>query len=265
MIDKKLFIHPLEESLLEELKNNTYFSEEIIDNYKNYDEKMRRPDLFGKTVRVTMKQFPTVYKNACEVADILEMELPEIFVYEDFYYGVESKGVSKPWIEISAKTIFDFNENELRFLIAREMFNIHMGHTYYDVLIDETLGVIQNGLRVMPTDVIVQSLKYSMYKWRRISNYSADCFGYVICNDVRASIYCILKMILNNHELANNICLLDYIKQAETINEMNSPVESSTKLDEQMPYGPFRVKNIIAYASSNRGQQALKELDNEKG
>lgn len=260
MIDKNLYIHPLEEELYKEMMDSTYFSEEIMDYYKNFDEKLRKPDLLGKTVKVTQKQFKEVYDIAQEIAEINDMSIPNIYVYEDFYYGVESNGSDDPWIEISAKTLMDFTRDEITFLIGREMCNIKLKHTYYSTLIDETLKAMEQHNIIVGMETLSKSLKVIMYKWSRISNYTADCFGYLMCRNLKACVNAILKLILNNIFLVENIDVAEYISQVDFINELDDSIYSFTKMDELIPYGPFRIKNLLAYASSERGIRGVKEI-----
>jgi hypothetical protein len=257
MIDKGLYIHSLEEAALKDFLESTFFSEEVMHNYINFDEKLRKPDLLGKTVRVSSKQFPKIHEIVSRVSREAGIAAPEVYIYEDFYYGVESKGAEKPWIEISAKTIMDFTEAELTFLIAREICGISLKHTYHETLIDEALQAAERGSFVLGADTMIKSLKAVMYRWSRVSSYSADCFGYIACRDLKACTSAILKLILNNSFLAENTDISEYIKQAECINALNDNVYNYTKMDERIPYGPFRIKNLIAYASSGRGIKAV--------
>ena len=39
MIDKILFQHPLEETYLQHIKDSGFFLDEVMDNYKNFEEK----------------------------------------------------------------------------------------------------------------------------------------------------------------------------------------------------------------------------------
>ena len=41
------------------------------------------------------------------------------------------------------------------------------------------------------------------------------------------------------------------------INRLNDMEYEYTKLDERIPYGPYRVKNLIAYASSENGMKVI--------
>lgn len=257
-MDKNLYIHPHEEFFLKEMMENTLFSEEILDYYKNFDEKLRRPDLLGKTVKVSEKQFKEVYHIIKEIANELDMLMPNAYIYEDFYYGVESKGVYDPWIEISAKTLLDFSKEELNFLISREMCNIKLKHTHHNTLIEETLKAMNHNNIIIGMDTLTQGLKITMYRYSRTANYTSDCFGYIICKDIKVCVKSILKLILNNVYLAENINIQEYMSQAEAINELDDKIYNFTKGDELVPYGPFRIKNLLAYASSARGLEAVK-------
>ncbi|AKL95683.1 hypothetical protein CACET_c22370 [Clostridium aceticum] len=265
MIEKDLFIHPLEEILLQEMIHTVVFDEDVMYHYKNYTEKMRKPDLLGKTVKVTKHQFPELYHIAERISDLLGMAAPCMYVYEDFYYGVESKGVNEPWIEISAKTVTDFTKAEMTFLLGRELCDIYLKHNYYNTMINELLEVLENSSLLPMSQQLATHWKMIMYKWSRVAYYTSDCFGYLICNSMEASINAIKKSILNNCFLAENMNLQEYIKQGEEIHLLDDDVLNFTKLDEIVPYGPFRIKNLLSYAASSRGVRALIEMHYEEG
>lgn len=73
---------------------------------------------------ITQKQFPEVYRIVNEISSDMDIDSPTVYVYEDYYYGAESYGISHYWIELSAKTKQDFTEAELRFLVAREIYKM---------------------------------------------------------------------------------------------------------------------------------------------
>lgn len=259
-MEESLYIHPKEQAAFQDMKNSAYFDDEIMYYYKNFDEKLRKPDLLGKTVMVTKRQFGKIYEIAMKIANILKIKIPSIYVYEDFYYGVEAKGADNPWIEISAKTLTDFDEQELQFLIAREMCSIKHKHCYYRTLSEESLEALSHHHIVPGTDTVIKTLKVSMYRWSRITNYTEDSFGYLVCGNLKSCVSAILKLVLNNCYLAKNIDVMEYIKQAENINAFDDAVYNFTKMDEKVPYGPFRIKYLISFAASERGAAALKSM-----
>ena len=183
-----------------------------------------------------------------------------MYIYEDFYYGVESKGGDKPWIEISAKTVEDFSKEELKFLIAREICAINLKHTYYKTLIEQTLRVLEDSNSLIGIDTFLKTLKSNVYRWHRITNYTCDNFAYIMCGDLKVCINSILKTILNSSFLVKNINISEYLNQSIEINKLNDTVYNFTKDDEKIPYGPFRIKNLLAFSSSKRAMATLKEV-----
>ncbi|WP_042347600.1 M48 family metallopeptidase [Bacillus massiliigorillae] len=264
MIETHLFSHPLEETAFDEVTKTVNFKSVLEDQYIHFEEKKRKPDLLGKTVKVSERQFPEVFYIVKKIEQRTRLKMPDIFVYEDFFYAIESKGIDNPWIEVSASMITDFTEKELEFMLAREICRVYYKHTHYTTLMNESLEMYAKGLIPFSNGIVGDVAKVIFYRWNRLANYSADCFGYLICMDLHASTKSILKCVLNSKFLANNINLAEYLKQAEAINELHDSVYESTKIDEQYPYGPFRIKNLIAFASSERMIRANKQLKNFK-
>ena len=183
------------------------------------------------------------------------MEGPAVYVYEDYYYGAESYGISNFWIELSAKTIQDFTEKELQFILAREIYKIADGVTKQRTMMEERFKVI----RQMAPDEFEKSSRLSFYHWYRIANYSADNYGYLMCGGVNASVDAILKMVLNSVMLAEQVDVKEFISQASEINILDDMVSNYTKADESVPYAPHRIQNLLAYAVSDRGMKAKEE------
>jgi Zn-dependent protease with chaperone function len=260
MIEQHLFTHPLESITREEVFKILNFKEQIEEQYIHFEEKKRRPDLLGKTVRVNERQFPHVFQIASKIGEQIGMEAPPVFVYEDFFYTVNSKGMANPWIELSASLVTDFTDKELEFLISREMGLIHFNHTHLNTLMNQALEMLAKGIIPFTSGIVEDVAKVVFYRWSRLSHYSADCFGFLICQDLKAATQAILKCVLNSAFLAENTNLAEFIKQAEAINELHDAVYEATKSDEQFPYAPLRIKYLIAFASSERAIKASKIL-----
>jgi Zn-dependent protease with chaperone function len=261
MMNQQLFSHSLEKTAFEEMLKAVNFQEILKDQYVYFEEKKRKPDLLGKTVKVGEKQFPKVHSILKKLEQATHIKTPDVYVYEDFYYAIESKGIDKAWIEVSASMIADFTEEELEFMLARELGRIHFKHTHYSTLMNESLELYAKGLIPFSDGVVEEVARVMFYRWNRLANYSADCFGLLVGNDLEAAIQSILKCVLNSAFLAKNINLSEYLKQSEAINELHDHVYEATKNDEQFPYGPFRIKYLIAFSASDRAIQARKQLN----
>ncbi|MCR5727370.1 MAG: M48 family metallopeptidase [Lachnospiraceae bacterium] len=254
-IDRELYIHPKQDEAYNKYKDGCAWGLQgtIESVYDEIDFRMRQPDLMGKTVRVTSKQFPKVYgmlENMCGRAGIT---IPAVYVYEDYYYGAESYGISNPWIEVSAKTIADFTDKELMFTLARELYKIEDKVTRLRTAMEEWFKILKSVPSIPGfDDVFEKTSRISFFHWYRLTNYTADNYGYIMCDDLKASVNAIIKMVLNSIELAEQVDIGEFIVQASNINENDDLISNYTKADESIPYAPHRIQNLLAYAVSDR-------------
>lgn len=249
------YIHCKQNKAYEQYREGVSFQKDIEKIYEEVDSKIKLPDLLGKTVKVTEKQFSTVYRLMEELCRYEKMNCPAVYVYEDYYYGAESYGIENPWIELSAKTIQDFSEEELKFVLAREIYKISDGVTKQKTMMEERLKTI----RQVAPDSIEKVSRMTFYHWYRLANYSADNYGYLACRNIKSAVNAILMMVLNSKKLAEQVDMKEFIGQASEINKLDDTILNYTKADEAVPYAPYRIQNLLAYAVSERGMEARQE------
>ena len=251
-MERSCYINLKQDEAYSQYKDGLLLQEDIENVYDEIDSKLRLPDLLGKTVRVNEKQFPELNLVIEKICSVEKIESPPVYVYEDYYYGAESYGISNPWIEISAKTIQDFSADELQFILAREIYKIFDGITKQKTMMEERFKII----RKVAADQFEKISKMEFYHWYRLANYTADNYGYLSCNNIGSSISAILMMVLNSRLLVNQTNIKEFIQQASEINKLNDGVSNYTKADEAMPYAPHRIISLMAYAVSERGLNA---------
>ena len=244
------FFHPAYLEKTKELNNILPYQDEIISCYAEYEGKLKKPDLLGKTVRVTERQFPQIYMVVSDLSQEAQIDPPKIYVYEDFYYGMEAKGAGSPRIEIAAKTIDDFSPMAIKFLLAREICRIKYGIVKLSRVAEQALQMLSKTSLVPGTEAMVQGLKITYANWSRTSHYTADCYGYLTVLDVNICIKTILALVLNNLTLVKQVNVCDYLAQAKDIYLLNDTVSRYSQNDEKIPYGPLRIRNLLAFASA---------------
>ena len=248
MIKEESFFHPMYFEKTKVLQELIPFQDEIIACYKEFEGKLKKPDLLGKTVRVSEKQFPKLYNQVRELSECAEIEVPKIYLYEDFYYGVEAKGSSVPRIELSAKTLADFSASELD--LAREICRIKYGMVKLTTVSEQAQNMMMETTLVPGIETLSKSFQIKYATWSRLSHYTADCFGYYMVKDLEASVKAILALVLNNLKLVAELNIIEYMAQARDIYLLDDIVSRYSENDEKVPYGPLRIKNLLAYAAS---------------
>ena len=75
----------------------------------------------GGAVRVDERQFPVLHRALKDAAGILDAEpVPELFVIGDPSFNAWCIGMDKPFILISSGLVDLMDEDELRWVLARE-------------------------------------------------------------------------------------------------------------------------------------------------
>ena len=248
-MNRESYIHIGQDEAFEQYRQGMMFQEDIEKVYEEIDYKIKRPDLLGKTVKVTEKQFAKINRMLRQMTESEGIPCPDVYVYEDYYYGAESYGTSTCWIELSAKTIQDFTDEELKFVLARELYKISDGVTKLKTVMEERFKAI----RQIAPNQLEQTSKMAFYHWYRLANYTADNYGYLMCGSIKSAVYAILKMVLNSVILAEQVDVREFIAQASEINKLDDTVYNFTKADQSAPYAPHRVQALLAYAVSERG------------
>lgn len=243
------FFHPLFKAKLDELQKLIPCPDSVLDSYKEYDGKIKKPDLIGKTIRVSECQFPDLYQRIKNLAIKFDCKMPKIYLFEDFYYGMEAKGAGSPWLEISTKTLADLSDKSFDFLVARELFRIKYDVVKWAAVSEQVIRMLGKCDKVPGLDMLKDSFLMTYSGWSRCAHYSADCFAYHAIQDIEISIRSILTLIMNNIKLAEKVNIVEYISQMKDIYMLDDIVSRFTENDEKIPYGPLRIRTLLAYAS----------------
>lgn len=241
----------------------------ILSYYRNVTEKLMEPDL-AAMLKCTPNQFSKLYFNTKKMADILNIKMPDIYIFYLELYGANAEGLANPRIEIYSRALEDMTEDEMNFLVGRELAHIQCDHMLYEVLMEGLLdaaGYLNNIpgigsiLGIIGPSRVQQALKLVLYPWNRASEYTADCAGYLLTGgNFEASCSAILKLVIRSQKLAEQSSAKEFYKQVKIIDNLTGWVANYSKIDDQIPYGQFRIRELMRYASSARGRLAVNQI-----
>ena len=265
--DISAYVHPQEKEVTQRLYDNLISEEycnQLMENYKLFDLETELPDYIGKCLEVNSRQMPELHEMVSSLSRELDVAIPKVYVFESYYFSTSAEGLDKPWIQVSTKTLENFDEDELRFIIARELVHIKLGHMKWEVLCEQFAKNITTASDIIAIPGFATSSKqaFEIYadrfklisaNWNRVSEYSADRCALVLCDwNMKAAVSAILKQILNSSLLAQNVNLSSFLNQTEAIMSFTTNAAKYTRMDEAVPYGPFRLKELIAFASTKQ-------------
>jgi Zn-dependent protease with chaperone function len=137
---------------------------------------LARGRLLGSSVRVHRRQYPRVFEIVREACAALEIPMPLIFVREDNYVPVVALGFGVPYaLVLSSHWIELFADDELAFMIGRELGHIAAGHTRFHSL-----------LSVNGNENAIVSLIFGA--WLRRCALTCDKVGLLCCGSLDAAI-----------------------------------------------------------------------------
>ncbi|HET9096549.1 MAG TPA: RDD family protein [Candidatus Baltobacteraceae bacterium] len=194
-----------------------------------------RGRLIGTSVRVHESQNPQLFRVVKRCAAALGLPMPLVFVREDYNVPVLAVGLGEPYsIIISCNWIEHFNEDELTFMIGRELGHIASGHTRFTSL-----------LSINGNENVIISLVFGA--WLRKTELTCDRVGLLCCGSLDAATRAIA--VASFHHFAREIDHEAFARQHQQMG-----VDSVFRLGEwlgAMPYATTRVDAMRTFMQSN--------------
>jgi len=186
-----------------------------------------RGRLLGGGVRVHAGQFAHVHAIVEECARMLRMPVPHVFIRDDPFVPCVAVGIGEPYaIVISAQYVDHFADDELRFLIGRELGHIASGHTRYTSLLSA------NG-----RENAIVSVAFGA--WLRRIEYTADRVGLLCCSSLDSAVRAIAVSSFGH--IGRKIDLGAFAEQLREIS-----AEPSLRMGEWSGSNPYATNRIAA-------------------
>lgn len=186
-----------------------------------------RGRLLGGGLRINAGQFGHIYAVVDECARRIRMPTPHVFVRDDPFVPVVAIGIGEPYaIVLSAQYLEHFNDDELRFLVGRELGHIAAGNTRFTSLLSA------NG-----RESGVIALAFGA--WLRRIDYTADRVGLLCCGSLDAAVRAIAVSTFGH--VGRKADLGAFAEQLKELHE-----EPSLRLAEWTASTPYSTNRIAA-------------------
>jgi hypothetical protein len=197
---------------------------------------MARGRLLGTSVRVHEKQLPHVFKVVESCTKMLGISMPLIFVREDLRVPLVAVGLREPYaLIISTVWLPHLEEDELTFLVGRELGHMYARHTRLTSLLS-------------PTGADNPILGFVMGPWLRLTEYTADRVGLLCCGQYDTATRAILATQFQ--QVAASIDPKVFIEQRDEIEA--DPSLRVGELISREPYATHRVHDLGEFATGER-------------
>jgi len=181
------FQHPEEVKSLMVLKNTRGLEKIVKKFYDMGIENIIKLQYTGSGLKLSRNSFPDLIRlteTACEILDV--DYIPELYVFRSEQFTATTLGVDKPMIAISTECLDKLSQQELLFIFGREIAQIKAHHILYQEIgfifpeLMEALSSVTLGL----SGVLSSGLKYALFHWAQMAEYTADRGGLLVCQDI---------------------------------------------------------------------------------
>lgn len=208
---------------------------------------LARGRLVGSSVRIHESQYPHVFAIVKRCAAALDLPVPLVFVRDDPVTPLVSVGLGDPYsLVISSNWIEHFNDDELAFMVGRELGHIAAGHARITSL-----------LSVNGNENAIISLIFGA--WLRRTELTADRVGLLCCGSLDAAMRAIVVASL--HAFGRKVDHMAFAEQARDIH-----TDSVLRLGEligSMPYATRRIEAMREFFATEQYRQLEERFIND--
>jgi Zn-dependent protease with chaperone function/uncharacterized RDD family membrane protein YckC len=193
-----------------------------------------RGRLLGTSIRLHDRQLPAIYAIVDRCSRELGMRTPHVFVREDQYTCVTSMGLGEPYtIVVSSSWLPHLDDQELAFLIGRELGHIAAGHS-------RITSLFSASGRENPFISIVFGA------WLRRTEYTADRIGLLCCGSIESAARAIFTCSFR--QVSKKVDYSAFIDQR--IEVQADPTLKLGELLGQEPYATNRLRQLETFAAT---------------
>lgn len=213
-------------------------------------KKMMKNQLLGTMVKVSPRQFPSIYKIAEHCAQTLTVPVPQVYIANSPVINAYTFGTDEEsFIVLHSALIDHFNEDELKFVIGHETGHIQNKHVVYGTalrVLTQTAGIFLAW--------IVQPAVLALSAWSRRAEITCDRAGLLCCGSLDAACNSFLKLATGSHKLYAEMSFDAYMEQFE---EGQSGAGRIQEAFASHPYIPKRAKALQVFADSALYREAM--------
>lgn len=219
-------------------------------------------ELCGSNFHVTKESCPELYNMVRESAETLDIDrLPEIYTQWSYGINAYTTGYKDDTILVLQSGSVDLMPDpELSFVIGHEMGHIKSGHVLYHMMVQYFAQIISS--TVLAGKFIVP-IQLGLNYWYRMSEFTADRAGLLVCQDLEAALGAIMKMAGLPKRYFNTSDPHVFAKQAKEFmtkygDTTDKIIRNISILDDTHPWTVMRAYELIKWVENGDYEKILK-------
>jgi len=264
-IDPAVFQHSADREALKKLESFPGMKTLLRKVSGSYVENTLRMLNVSQNVRVSKKQFPSVYnlfREACAVLDILEM--PEIYVSTVYIPNAFTFGMEKYSVTLLSGILDLLTEEELLFVIAHELTHIKCNHMMYKTLLYllSYVGTQIFGVFFKVAEITFFPIEMALRSWERKAEFSCDRGGLLTVQNPEIAKTAMAKLAGFSKSLKTQVNIQEILKQADELQNMDDQMfvrvmKMYHTAFRSHPFPVIRIKELHNWSQSHQYRRIL--------
>lgn len=257
--------HPFDRDALDRLENTRgldLLTRKVLDYGLEKYLLMRHT---GDNIQITPRTIPEIYDLLEEACGILAMEdVPELYIQLEDKITSMTVGQKRQVIVLSSGAIDLLNEQELLFVLARELGHIKSKHVLYHMMADSFKAVSQviSDVSLGIGNLVSMPLQIALLHWHRMSEFTADRAGLLACQDVEVAAHALIKMAGLPIKYHGRISVEDFRIQAKAFDDIQETnfdkfIRFAASHDSHQPFTVIRASQLFQWVESGAYENIL--------
>jgi hypothetical protein len=258
--------HPLDMRALNVLENTPGLGK-LIKKCNEYGlERFLRIQFTGSNLCVNADNFPEIDEKVDEACEILDVSIrPDVYITAEGNIHVLLAGVEHPLVAISSATIDQLTDDELLFVIAREIGHIKSGHALYHQMADffHIIAALIDKATLGIGSLLSGPIQIALLNWKRMSQFTADRAGLLVCQDANVAIGAMIKLAGLPRKYFGKFNADDFIAQAKDFAELDESrldwiAKALCIMTQDHPWTVIRASEFLRWIDSGEYDRVLK-------
>ena len=252
--------HPFDKKALNALESTP--GVDLVGKFitKHMVERVYTVQYTGSHLKVTVNNYPKIYKYLKEACNILDVKkMPELYIEWGYNINACTVGAENPIIVLNSGLLDLCDDDEIMFVIGHELGHVKSNHMLYHMMANVINYIIDS---IPFGSVAAAPLQYALYYWDRMSEFTADRAGLLTCQNKVAAVRAFMKMSGMPIKQFSDINFKTFIQQAKDFKQLdydglNKVIKLISIADSTHPWTVMRAAELLKWIEDGEYQKII--------
>lgn len=257
--------HPFDEKALNALQKTPGLDTAVRQFNKHAIERAITVQYTGSNLRITKKSYPKIHRLLDIVCETINLPArPSLYVKWEYSINGSTTGVDNPIVVLTSGAIDLLSDKELLCLLGHEAGHIKSHHVLYHQMA-QALPIIGDALGKATLGVgklLSYPLQLALFRWRRMSEFTADRAGLLACQDVEVATKVMMKMAgmpINQYDDMKLDQFVSQARQFESLDyeKLNKAAKYLLIMNQTHPWTVMRSAELLNWIEEGEYQRVI--------